>query len=375
MTFLLALASGVLFILLLTLLSNLLLFPRLSRNPLLKSKPFVSILVPARNEAGVIGQTVTSILGQPYPNFELLVLDDASTDDTGQIALKHGNGDHRLQVLPGHPLPKGWAGKNWACHTLSKQARGEILIFTDADVRWQPRALESLLQQFEESNADLVTVWPTQQTITWSERLTIPLMAMVIMSYLPVVMVHQSPYAIFAAANGQCMAWRRSAYEQIRGHSSIAGSVLDDVLLARAAKRSGQRMLMVDGNQMISCRMYDSWSAVLNGYAKNMLAGYGNSIVGLAAATVFHWVVFLLPWLALAHTSLASWALALICAGMLLRAVSARFTHQRVLDALWMPVSVLLMTRIAIQSAYWHYTGGPRWKGRTLGSIMERNEH
>lgn len=375
MIVLLALASGVLFILLLTLLSNLLLFPRLRQNPILKSQPFVSILIPARNEAGVIGQTVSSILQQTYPNFELLVLDDASTDDTRQIALKHGNGDHRLQVLPGQPLPKGWAGKNWACHTLSKQARGEILIFTDADVRWQPRALESLLQQFEEARADLVTVWPTQHTVTWSERLTVPLMGMVILSYLPVVMVHRSPYAIFAAANGQCMAWRRSAYEQILGHSSIAGSVLDDVLLARAAKRSGLGLRMVDGNQMISCRMYESWSAVLNGYAKNMLAGYGNSIVGLAAATVFHWVVFLLPWLALAHTSLTTWALALICAGMFLRAASARFTHQRALDALWMPVSVVLMTRIAIQSAYWHYTGGPRWKGRTLGSIMERNQH
>jgi chlorobactene glucosyltransferase len=332
-------------------------------------RPFVSILIPARNEAAVIAQTVTSLMQQTYTNFELLVLDDQSSDDTAALARQAG--DERVRVLSGRPLPSGWAGKNWACWQLAQEARGELLLFTDADTRWKPTALAALLAHQQAVQADLLTVWPTQITHTWAERLVVPLMSFVIMGYLPIFMTYYSPFAIFAAANGQCMLWTREAYQRVGGHRTVAPSVLDDVKLARAAKKHGLRLRMADGNTWIACRMYDSWPAVRDGFAKNILAGYGGSIVLLLLAAVLHFVLFLLPWGLLLTPSGQPWGAAMIALGISARALSAAYSRQRVRDALLLPVSVLLMQRIALHAIYWQFTGGPRWKGRTLHQPKE----
>jgi chlorobactene glucosyltransferase len=331
-------------------------------------RPFVSILIPARNEAAVIAQTVTSLTQQTYTNFELIVLDDQSSDNTAERARQAG--DERVRVLSGRPLPPGWAGKNWACWQLSQEARGDFLLFTDADTRWQPQALDALLAHQQAVEADLLTIWPTQITHTWAERLVVPLMSFVIMGYLPIFMTYYSPFAIFAAANGQCMLWRRSAYERVGGHRTVAPSVLDDVKLARAVKRHGLRLRMAEGNALIACRMYDSWPAVRDGFAKNILAGYGGSVVLLLLAAVLHFALFLLPW-ALLLTPNYPWGAAMIVLGISARALSAAYSRQRVRDALLLPVSVLLMQRIALHAIYWQFTGGPRWKGRILRQTKE----
>jgi chlorobactene glucosyltransferase len=392
-------------------LSNLLLFPRLraKRNgeartanprgpafdpeggsvgdrPQHNRSQLVSVLVPARNEAAVIAATVHRLLEQDYPCFELLVLDDHSTDGTGEIARAAGRGDARLRVLPGADLPPRWAGKNWACHQLSQAARGERLVFTDADTIWAAGALSALMTEMDRTGADLLTGWPTQITVTWPERLVVPLMAMIVIAYLPVLMTHHTSWAAFAAANGQCMAFRRKAYDVVGGHAALKGEVLEDVKFARRIKAKRLRLRMADGNRLISCRMYDSWPAVRDGYAKNILAGYSSSLVVLTLATLFHLLVFVAPplwlllgWLDPAPLALSAaelsvtlpgwpwWPLALTATGMALRAASAWFTRQRARDAVFMPISALLMTIISMRSAWWqlHY-GGPVWKGRVI---------
>jgi chlorobactene glucosyltransferase len=276
----------------LTAVSNLLFFPRLRRQPEPPAAaPLVSLLVPARNEAAVIGGTVRGLLAQTYPNLELIVLDDHSTDETAVFAQTAAAGDARLTVLNGRSLPPGWLGKNWACQQLAEAAQGEVLIFTDADVGWQPDALPALLAQLD--GAAMATVWPTQETHTWGERLVVPLMALAILCYLPVLPVHYAPWPAFAAANGQCLALRRNAYTQIGGHAAVRGNIVEDVGLARLVKRAGLRLRMADGNRLIGCRMYADWPAVRDGFAKNILAGHGNSVPFLLAlSTLFHWLVF-----------------------------------------------------------------------------------
>lgn len=359
----------------LILLSNLLLFPRLRapQSPHTDSAPLVSLLVPARNEAGNIAGVVQSLRAQTYPNFEILILDDNSEDNTAQLAQTAAGNDPRVRILNGAPLPAGWGGKNWACHQLSQHAQGDWLIFTDADVRWQPTALQSVLNLAQRERADLLTVWSSQITVTWAERLTVPLMAMVIWAYLPIFGTHFTPFGAFAAANGQCMVFRRSAYQKIDGHSGVRGAIIEDIQLARRIKQAGLRLRMADGAGLITCRMYQNWDEVRNGYSKNMLAGYGNRLVFLALATVFHWAVFLFPWagftLALLnqHQSAAAAYGVLIALGLAIRAVSASTTGQRVQDAFLMPVSVILMTIIAAQSAWQRIRyGGAVWKGRIL---------
>lgn len=362
MSFLVFLISLALVIFLLTLALNILMFPRLKAQES-KNQPFVSLLIPARNEAQIIGLTIRNILAQSYPNFELIVLDDNSEDETGSII--ESIVDERLRHIKGSPLPENWMGKPWACWQLAEAAKGEILIFTDADVQWRPDALAALISEMQASGVDMLTVWPSQITESLPERLTVPLIALVILAYLPVVMVHYSPFSIFAAANGQCMAWKREAYFGLGGHEIVAQNVLDDVTMARAAKQAGYGIRMVDGNRLIETRMYQDWPGVRDGFAKNILAGYG-SISALLAASVLHWLVFLLPYFLLFWPEYRLWALLLIFAGLGIRTISAWFTKQRILDALLMPLSVLLMSAIAAQAIYWRYTGGAKWKGRKL---------
>lgn len=373
MFFLVIVVTCALLIISVLLLVNRVFFLRLSQAPLVQDPPFVSIMIPARDEVAVIGETVGRLLLSDYANFELLLLDDQSSDGTGEAARQAAQGDQRLTVLSGRPLPSGWSGKNWACHQMSQLAQGDIWLFTDADVRWQPSALHALVWQMERTQADLFTVWPTQTTNTWSERLVVPLMAVVILGYLPVIGTHYVPWAAFGAANGQCMAWRRAAYMQVGGHAAVADNVLEDVTLARMTKARRLRLRMADGGGLIGCRMYTDWRSVRNGYAKNILAGYGG-LAPLILATIFHWLIFLFPWvwlfLGASWNGAAGWPVwptALVMIGLLVRAITAAYTRQRVLDALGMPLSVLLMTVIALQAMYWHVAhGGPQWKGRTL---------
>lgn len=344
---------------------NVLTFPRLHKTRQNTSNPFVSILIPARNEATVIQKTVTHILSQSHRNFELLILDDNSTDETRQLL--DAINDERLKIIQGASLPPGWVGKSWACHQLSQHATGDILIFTDADVIWTADALIAVVTQMQQHDADLFTVWSTQETITPAERLTVPLMAFAILTYLPTFMTHYSPFSVFAAANGQCMAWKQSTYAAMGGHTIVANTVLDDVNFARHVKKAGFKLRMADGNKLIRCRMYNSWQAVRDGFAKNILAGYGNSVLGLSISIVFHFVIFLLPiFLMIIPSGYQIWAAIFVVQAILIRALSASFTHQRIVDSIAMPISVILMTIIAIQSVLWHYTGGPRWKGRIL---------
>ncbi len=346
-------------------------FPRLRRaQPKRPSR--VSLLVPARDEATLIGTTVRQLLAQTYRDFEVLVLDDQSSDHTAQVARSAAAGDERLRVLAGEPLPEGWLGKNWACHQLAAQASGDVLVFTDADVRWQPEALAALMALLEYHRSDVLTVWPTQETHGWAERLVVPLMALVVLGYLPELLVRYAPWAAFAAANGQCLAFRREAYQAIGGHAAVRDRIVEDVALARLAKRQRRRLLMADGNGLIACRMYAGWSAVRDGFAKNIIAGYGG-VGPLMLASVFHWLVFLAPWVWLIAQP-SSWPLALVTLGVGARLITAGATRQRLADALLMPLSVLLMTVIAAQAVWWHVRyGGPRWKGRTIISARRAN--
>ncbi|MFZ4827177.1 MAG: glycosyltransferase [Phototrophicaceae bacterium] len=352
---------------------NALTFPRLGRASHSPKTPLVSVLIPARNEQNQIGNTLQALTQQTYPHLEVLILDDQSTDATPQIIESFVKQDARFVKHIGRTLPTGWSGKNWACHQLSEYAQGDILIFTDADVEWSPSAVQSLVNEIQTFQSDLTTVWATQTTLTWTERAVVPLMSMVIMGYLPALAVHHTPFPTLAAANGQCMAFRRQAYHQIGGHQSVKNVIVEDIQLARRIKQFNLRLRMVDGNQLIRCRMYHSWDEVRNGFAKNILAGYGNSIFALLLATLFHWALFLMPSilclfaLITNQPLLLGWSLSWVALALLIRGLTAQSTHQRLADSILLPYSVMLMSIIAVQAIWWDWKhGGPIWKNRTI---------
>ncbi len=364
---------------------NAITFPRLrvplpSPAPLIHPSadtPLVSILIPARNEAASIANTIRTLRMQSYMPFEVILLDDQSTDGTAEIARAAAQGDPRLQIIAGQPLLEGWLGKNWACQQLSNEARGRVLVFTDADVQWQPDALKALVAMMQRTQADLLTVWPTQITVTRSERLVVPLIALAIFGYLPALLVQNTPYPSLAAANGQCLAFKKSAYQSVGGHVAVRASIIEDISFARRIKAKGLRLIMADGAGLITCRMYRNWREVREGFAKNILAGYGGRISLLALATLFHLLIFVLPWLWLLvgelFPQIGGWPLVpllLVALGVIVRGLTAWATRQRLRDALWMPVSALLMTVIAAQAVWWQWRyGGARWKGRTIKGL------
>lgn len=385
---LLLLSFSPLLIFALTAILNAFTFPRLHPGQLI-SHPLISVLIPMRDEAAVIAETVRSWLAQNYPNFEILILDDDSRDDSAKIALEAAGSDSRLTIIQGNALPDGWLGKPWACQQLSEQARGETLLFTDADVRWEPNALSALMAESARTDADLLTVWPTQISITRGERLVVPLMGFAIQAYLPVLAVHHLPWTIFAHAMGQCLLFKRKVYEQIGGHEAVKSEIVDDMAFAYAIKNHKLRLRAADGNGLIKTRMYQNWNQVRDGFAKNILAGHGGSAVLLLFSTVFHWWMFIVPWILVIRYSLfvigysifdsrilkysifefssielTIFGFALI--GILTRALTAAVTRQQVMDAVLMPVSVGLMTVIAAQALRWHFGGGPWWKGRHI---------
>ena len=333
----------------------------------------VSVLIPARNEADVIGDAVAGLLAQRGTIDELIVLDDASTDGTAACALQAGRGDPRLVVIAGTSLPMGWSGKNWACAQLADRASGTVLVFSDAEVIWATDALNNAIYELTRSDVDLLAIFPTQITKSWSERLLVPLIAYSVLAYLPAPLAHNTPYRSAIAANGQSMIFRRATYDGIEGHSAVRANVLEDVGLARLAKGDGHRVRMVDAAGQITCRMYHDWHDVRHGFAKNILAGHHDSIVLLLLSSLFHIALFVTPWLWLLSglfdrgRGWPLWPLGLIVAGVGIRAWTAAISRQRIGDAIFMPISVLLMCVIAGQAIWWRLRyGGIIWKGRQV---------
>lgn len=265
-------------------------------------------------------------------------------------------------------------GKNWACHQLSQAAQGDILVFTDADVRWMPGATHALVALMMQDKADLLTVWPTQLTVTWGERLVVPLMALAIVGYLPIPLAHHTPYPAAAAANGQCLAFRRGAYDAVGGHAAVQNVIVEDIRLAQRIKAHGLRLRMADGAGLIQCRMYDGSGSDPRRLQQEHPSrpreqrdlpchfhalSLGDLLVALGLAVT---------WEHVGHAQLAVVAMALLATGMTVAGgITAAVTRRRVGDALLMPISVLIMTWIAMRAVWWRWRyGGVRWKGRTI---------
>jgi chlorobactene glucosyltransferase len=338
--------------------------------------PMVSILLPARDEARTVSACVTSLLAQRYPRFELLVLDDHSTDATPAILGRLAARDARLRVLAGQPLPAGWLGKHWACQQLADQARGELLLFTDADTLHHSDALRHAVAALLAEQADLVSVLPRQTLRSWGERLVVPLLPWSLASFYPhrlsarrVLGVSQLPLALTMAV-GQFMLFRREAYVRGGGHAAVRANVVDDIALARALTRQGGRCRLLDAGGLVTCRMYRSFAEASQGFSKNLFAAFDYRAPALVAVWLWLCLAYTLPWLALAAPTrggpgdwLALLAAALGLATWALPVWRFRLPWQTVLLS---PLIVLLGAGLALRS--WRLTraGTATWKGRPL---------
>jgi chlorobactene glucosyltransferase len=234
----------------------------------------VALLVPARDEAHTIARCLDGALAQTYPQLEILVLDDHSTDGTAAILAGYMP-DSRLRVLQGEALPNGWTGKCYACQQLAAAATGEWLLFIDADTAPQPGLVASLVAYAEQQQCDLLSIWPFLELGSFWEKAILPAFYALIALVYPLPRVNAPdarPSAVLA--NGQCLLIRRSAYEAIGGHGAVRSEVLEDVQLAQQMRKRGYRVHLAHGSALLRVRMYRNGPEVLAGLTKNAAAGY-----------------------------------------------------------------------------------------------------
>jgi chlorobactene glucosyltransferase len=353
--------------------SNLFYLRSLSSYKTTGGTPFVSILVPARNEEDVIGDCLKSLLAQDYPNFEVIVMDDDSTDSTLQILLGLASTDSRLKIERGTPLPPGWLGKHWACHQLSQKASGELILFTDADTVHKPLMLRRAVSAMAEEKADLISAEPKQIMVTFAEKLVMPYTYLSIMSYLPLAVAYNSRISVLSSATGQFMLFRRSAYDKIGGFESIKHHVVDDVELCKSIRTHGLRWRLLDGKDGYQVRQYTNFAEIYEGHTKNLFAGFGNNVTGYCAAWLWLLTMYWLPIIGLVLTlpgpgnPLAFWvSLGCIALSLLSWGIAyVRFALPVYLIFIY-PIIVLVMAYMAAGSMFLNISKKATWKGRYM---------
>lgn len=233
----------------------------------------VSVLIPARNEEANIAAAIRCVLASHSVDLELLVLDDDSTDRTAEIIRELAVHDPRIRLVAGLPLPPGWNGKQFACWTLSNESSKRSLVFLDADVRIEPDLLARVAAFRRERQVSLVSGFPRLVTVTWLEKLLLPLIHFVLLGFLPMGAMRKTTSPSAAAGCGQFMFVERDAYLRSGGHSAIRETMHDGLLLPRVLRRAGYATDLADITALASVRMYDSAAKVWYGLAKNATEG------------------------------------------------------------------------------------------------------
>jgi chlorobactene glucosyltransferase len=348
---------------------NLSLIPRLKREAP-ASEPLVSIVIPARDEARVIAATLRAFLASTYRNFELIVVDDRSTDGTGAVA--RGVDDPRIVVIAGDEPPPGWLGKPWALHQGSRRARGELLLFVDADIIYAPEALGAAVAAFERGGRDMLTFLPDIRMHGFWENAVMPNLAMFAFTVVPAWFFNHTRLPILGVGGGTGNLVRREAYQAAGGHEALKDAVIDDVALARLIRHAGRATAALRADGFIAVRMYHGLREIVHGFTKNMFAVFGRNYVAAIAVLVLSAVTNLLPFaLALSGDRFAIASVVLIT---LIRVILFAALRYSILAAIFLhPLMIAVWGWIVLRSMW--ITGVRRqlpWRGRVYDARTTR---
>jgi len=329
--------------------------------------PEVSIIVPARNEEASLADCLQSLVGQTGVAHEIIVVDDGSTDGTREIAESFAG----VRVISPGPLPEGWTGKNNAVVAGAEVARGDWLLFTDADTVHLPGSLARALAEAKEDGADMLSYSPEQIAVTFWEMAVLPVVFAELAHQYPPKEV-SDPASPIAAANGQYILIRRQVYEAVGGHRAIAGDLLEDVALARAVKNSGRKLRFRYGADAVRTRMYRNFQQLREGWTKNLALLFPQP-GWLAMKWLLAWSLTLAA--LIGTIARPGWLGAIAVAGLLYlaqRLRRANFTWD--MEVLGGFFGYPMFAYLLLRSKTKHATGSVSWKGRTYGAEASRSE-
>ena len=325
--------------------------------------PKVSVLIPARDEESTIGELLTNLQRQDYPDFEVIVCNDHSSDNTEEILNWFAGEDQRIHWFLGEKLPDDWLGKNFACHQLAKKASGKYLIFLDADVELSTDAVSKAVAFFQEKQLSFLSLFPQQKMETFAERLTVPVMNWILQSLLPLILVQKIRFSSLSVANGQFMMFDNQNYQNHQWHSKVKNQNVEDIRLARMIKASGLKMAVLLGNNDIFCRMYRVADESIIGFSRNMHEYFGGQ---RWIMTGFWLMVCLGPFIVFAA---AGWKflglfVLLVVANRIFVSMASR---QNLAWAIFLhPLQMISFTTIVFYNLFRRIRKNTVWKGRRI---------
>jgi chlorobactene glucosyltransferase len=331
-----------------------------------ENKSYVSVLIPARNESRNIQACLEDLIKQDYANYEIIVLDDDSSDNTAQIVEIMTKKNRRIRLIRGKRLPAGWTGKNWACYQLSRQAKGNFLIFSDADNRYKKEAITKTVSWMQKLNLDFFSAFPQQFTKTIIEKLVVPTVYMSVYCYLPLWLTYKTKFPSIAAANGQWIAFKKSAYQQLGGHAVVQGKIAEDTELARLAKKKKMKILTAVGTGLIFARMYHNREEVWHGFSKNLFGLMGGHPIPFLFILFLMFLIYILPYFCIFFLQFLPYAIIAIVINVIMRLILSVKYKDPFMNVILHPLAVITTIIIGFHSFFIYQRGRVQWKNREI---------
>ncbi len=338
--------------------------------------PFISVLIPARNEEDNIGKCLMSLVDQDYRNIEILVLDDNSTDDTAKVIKGISKTHKNIKFLKGKPLPKGWTGKNYACYQLFKESKGKYLFFTDADTIHSKNSVSSALSCLVHNKLDIISASPKQIMRSFHERMVNGLTNFQVL-IPPLIIIERSKIPLYGSGVGSLMLFKRSVYRKLGGHKEVRTSCIEDTSISKFFIKMGYKFMIFNGVRTYSTRLHQNFTEIYDSFCRVFLGNFNNNRIVVSLIVLVLSVFFLFPFILLAailffnfestiffytNLSLLIFQVLLI---LLTRVMSTLRINGRILDIFLHPVSIFYIVFMNIKLIFQRQDHTKiRWKGR-----------
>jgi chlorobactene glucosyltransferase len=330
-------------------------------------KQTISILVPARNEETNLATCLDAALRQNDNVVEVLVYDDHSIDATRQIILDYANRDLRVRLVEPSPLPAGWCGKPFACYQLAQVAKGDWLLFLDADARLGENVAARILAEAQHRKLTFLSCWTGLEMVSFWEKTLMPMLNFVVLTIFPATLSDKRMDEIFGIAHGACILTHRQTYSQIGGHALVKDQLFEDVRLAQKWRAKGERGLCLDGQEVVRTRMYLSFAEIWRGFQKNFFPAFRHES-SFWLFLIFHFICFFLSFVLLPFAAfglLSKTYLLIVAIVLTMRLLLALRFRQPLWSVLLHPLAEAILLARGIASWWQCKSGaGVEWKGR-----------